>query len=164
MLRIGDLIADFFPACSIRDFVDVPHILKRPAAETTRTAVLSVSLLVDVSRGSNLRLKLDPATTLGMRVERGLKERDAARAILYHRRPEGERIGRRARLPRRQDVGIIAIERGRRLENTSIAPAGMRVARLAAGDRPLWPRTSVRDVSPCKANFSLSGSLCSQPM
>ena len=36
-----------------------------------------------------------------MRVERGLDERDAARAILYQRRPEGQRIGRRARLPRR---------------------------------------------------------------
>ena len=27
----------------------------------------------------------------------------------------------------------------------------MRVARLAADDRPLWPRTSVRDASPCRA-------------
>jgi hypothetical protein len=87
--------------------------------------------LARVSRGSNLRLKLEPAAALGMRVERGPDERDATRALLDHRCTQRQRIGRLARLPCCQDVGIIAIERGKRLEK-SLRHTG-RDARRALG-------------------------------
>ena len=39
-----------------------------------------------VSRSSNLRPEVEPAAALGMRAQRGLDERDAARALIDHRR------------------------------------------------------------------------------
>ncbi|MGC2577094.1 MAG: hypothetical protein WA376_05915, partial [Terrimicrobiaceae bacterium] len=68
------LIADFFAACSIRDFVDVRH------SETSSNRDHEDQ--ADVSRGSNLLLELEPEAALGMRVERGPDERDAPRPLL----------------------------------------------------------------------------------
>jgi DNA helicase-2/ATP-dependent DNA helicase PcrA len=93
-----------FRAAELRNILDFPA--EFPGAtvvtlETNYRSSFSVSWLAGVSHGSNLRLELEPAAALGMRAERGLDERDAARALIGHRRPQRQRIGRRARLPRR---------------------------------------------------------------
>jgi len=83
---------------------------------------------------------------LGIRGERRFNECHATGTTLDRRRPQRQRIGCCASLPRQKDFRVVAIKRGKGLEITFRQPSND-VARLEAGDRTLWPGTRVRDAS-----------------